>query len=239
MENIPEIKDSGKRQEFTTGSVRDTDEGKGQPHLLPTEAIYNWKTRKADRYQQNQYLELIENNLFCYAIASDNREDTIEFLYTAIDYTIEYIKSITDGTYGTVMKKLAIHFQNGAKKYAANNWRKGQPISRMYDSAKRHLWAVIDGKKDEPHEAALLWNLFAILQTKLDIKNGNLPETLNDFPFIKSEIWVKENNIKLCRYFPEKGETPICEMGADVSGSSACSEKDEKLCSWFHQTKRE
>mgnify|MGYP003627443181 CR=1 FL=1 len=34
------LKDSGKRQEFDTGSVRDTREGKGRYDLLPPHAIY-------------------------------------------------------------------------------------------------------------------------------------------------------------------------------------------------------
>ncbi len=35
----PTIKDSGKRQQFTTGSKRDTRDGKGRFDLLPTRAI--------------------------------------------------------------------------------------------------------------------------------------------------------------------------------------------------------
>ena len=34
------LRDSGKRQEFNTGSVRDTREGKGRYDLLPPHAIY-------------------------------------------------------------------------------------------------------------------------------------------------------------------------------------------------------
>ena len=177
-----EIKDSGKRQEFNTGSVRDTDEGKGQPHLVPGEALFHYKSEKID-IRDISTLDLIENNLLCFAIVSKERKDTMHFLYSAIDYTIQYIKEITDGTYSSPMKAVAIHFQQGAKKYTKNNWRKGQPISRMYDSAMRHLWACIDGLQDEPHSSALLWNLFAIVQTKLDIQHGYLPHELDDFPF--------------------------------------------------------
>lgn len=35
-----EVKDSGKRQEFQTGSIRDTREGKGRYDLLPPHAIF-------------------------------------------------------------------------------------------------------------------------------------------------------------------------------------------------------
>lgn len=43
----PIIKDSGKRQEFTTGSRRDTREGKGRFDLLPTRAL----TRLAQHFE--------------------------------------------------------------------------------------------------------------------------------------------------------------------------------------------
>lgn len=112
------VVDSGQRQNFQTGSVRDTDEGKGMPHLIPPLAL----------------------------------------------------------------RRLAVHYQNGAKKYAKNNWRKGQPISRFYDSAQRHLWSFAEGKTDEDHLAAVLWNVVAIIQTQQDIEDGILPKELNDFP---------------------------------------------------------
>jgi len=197
IENIPairkmEIKDSGKRQEFNSGSVRDTDEGKGQPHLIPGEALFHYKTNHNTKDNFPSTLDLIENNLLMFSKVSNKREDTIDYLYTAIDYTIEYIKETTDGCYSSPMRAVAIHFQQGAKKYAKNNWRKGQPISRMYDSAMRHLWACIDKKEDEPHSSALLWNLFAIVQTKLDVLHGYLPIELDDFPFLIEEIWEKK-----------------------------------------------
>lgn len=37
--HIGQIKDSGKRQDFPTGAVRDTQEGKGRYDLLPTRAL--------------------------------------------------------------------------------------------------------------------------------------------------------------------------------------------------------
>ncbi|HUS51203.1 MAG TPA: dATP/dGTP diphosphohydrolase domain-containing protein, partial [Candidatus Paceibacterota bacterium] len=69
-----EVKDSGKRQDFDTGSRRDTRDGKGRYDLLPVRAI----------------------------------------------------------------KRLAKHYENGAKKYGDRNWEKGQPLSRYLDSALRH-----------------------------------------------------------------------------------------------------
>lgn len=112
----PVIKDSGERQDFSTGSVRDTDEGKGQPSRLST--------------------------LF--------------------------------------LRRLAIHTQNGLKKYGDRNWEKGQPLSRYIDSMMRHLWKIQEGNTDEDHVAALGWNVMAFTHTKELIDAGRLPEKLDD-----------------------------------------------------------
>ena len=121
---IKKIKDSGQRQAFETGSVRDTNEGKGRFDLLP-------------------YYSLM---------------------------------------------KLAQHFEEGAKKYADNNWRKGQPLSRYFDSAQRHLAKFAMGFNDEPHLTAAIWNLVCYVETKKRIDMEQLPKELNDFPSVKMEF---------------------------------------------------
>jgi len=83
------VKDSGERQQFSTGSVRDTQVGKGRFDLIPTDAL----------------------------------------------------------------RRLAQHYENGARKYGDRNWEKGQPLGRYLDSAFRHLVNVLDGKTDEDHAA--------------------------------------------------------------------------------------
>lgn len=117
-----EVNDSGVRQEFDTGSVRDTREGKGRFDLLPPSA----------------------------------------------------------------MKRLARHFENGAKKYGDRNWEKGQPLTRYADSALRHLFAALDGAVDEDHLAAVAWNVMALLETMENIATGHLPVSLDDWP----HYWV-------------------------------------------------
>ena len=111
-----EVKDSGKRQEFNTGSVRDTQEGKGRFDLVSTIAL----------------------------------------------------------------RRLAQHYENGARKYAARNWEKGQPLGRYIDSAFRHLISVLEGKTDEDHASAVSWNMFAYIHTLEGIKAGRLPKELDD-----------------------------------------------------------
>jgi hypothetical protein len=114
-----EVKDSGNRQEFVTGSKRDIEVGKGNPSLIPT----------------------------------------------------------------LPMRRLAKHYENGAKKYGRHNWTLGQPLSRYIDSLERHVWAVKDGMHDEDHEAAVLWNMMSFMVTKKLIEEGQLPAELDDMVY--------------------------------------------------------
>jgi hypothetical protein len=74
----------------------------------------------------------------------------------------------------------ARYLELGAKKYGDRNWEKGQPLSRYLDSACRHLAKFMSGRRDEPHLLACRWNIAAYLWTLNRIKNGDLPEELDD-----------------------------------------------------------
>ena len=112
------LQDSGERQEFGTGAVRDTQGDKGRYDLLPPAAIF----------------------------------------------------------------AIARVFEEGAKKYEARNYEKGIPLSRYVDSALRHLFKHMEGRRDEPHMAQAGWNIMAYLHTAEMIKRGLLPASLNDLP---------------------------------------------------------
>ena len=111
------VKSTRERQEFTTGSVRDSRIGKGRFDLLPPKAI----------------------------------------------------------------RRLAVHFENGAVNYGERNWEKGQPIGRYMDSALRHLFCYLDGKSDEDHLAAVAWNVLCAMQTEM------LKPELQDIPTRKDK----------------------------------------------------
>lgn len=83
------------------------------------------------------------------------------------------------------MRRLARHYENGAKKYKLRNWEKGQPLSQYLDSCFRHLVKVIDGLNDEDHAAAVAWNIFAFMHTLDMVEAGILPAELNDM----KEYW--------------------------------------------------
>ncbi len=121
MVDFDHVKDSGKREEFATGSVRDSQDGKGRFDLIPYHSLF----------------------------------------------------------------RLARHFENGAVKYGPDNWRLGQKLSRYLSSASRHLaqWGASkrgELQLDEDHLAAAAWNIFALMWTENEIKEGRLSAELDD-----------------------------------------------------------
>lgn len=75
---------------------------------------------------------------------------------------------------------VAKHFEEGAEKYGANNWRRGQPLSWYMDSGLRHAFSILRGEVDERHDVALAWNALAFIWTREMIRQGKLPEELDD-----------------------------------------------------------
>lgn len=94
-----EIKDSGKREDFAGGAVRDTDDEKPRYDLIPP----------------------------------------------------------------TALKRLAMHYANGAKKYTEHNWTKGIPVSRCMASLMRHVFQFAMGDEDEDHAASIIFNVMCIM----------------------------------------------------------------------------
>lgn len=68
--------------------------------------------------------------------------------------------------------RVAIHFENGAKKYGDRNWEKGQPLNEYLSSAMRHLTRFIDGENGEDHLSAVIWNCMAFIETQKNIETG-------------------------------------------------------------------
>lgn len=61
------------------------------------------------------------------------------------------------------LRRLAVHYENGAKKYSDRNWEKGIPASRMFSSAVRHLFQWVAGSRNEDHLSAAVWNIMCII----------------------------------------------------------------------------
>lgn len=98
------------------------------------------------------------------------------------------------------LTRLAQHFENGAKKYNDDNWRKGIPLNRYVDSALRHLLKFADGHRDEDHAIAAAWNLLCLVETEHMVNLGLLPKTLNT-------LRVDPSGKKFCEINEEKGKS--------------------------------
>jgi hypothetical protein len=86
------------------------------------------------------------------------------------------------------MKRLAQHYENGAKKYADRNWEKGLPLHSFIDSTERHLNSFKDGDRAEDHLAAILWNIAGYMWTEREITEGRLPASLYTAPWSTSVV---------------------------------------------------
>lgn len=159
------IKDSGRRTEFKTGAVRDIQDGKGRFDLLPLNEI----SELYRDYKNEEDIAEIYNCINLYMREGDYRRLS-GALRTFIAWKYE-------GCTEKAITEVAIHFEQGAKKYGERNWEKGIPVSRYIDSALRHLNKHLDGMTDEPHDRAFIWNILCAMWTH------NNKSELIDLPF--------------------------------------------------------
>lgn len=153
------IKDSGNRTAFNTGAVRDVQKGKGRCDLLPLDVIG----------------DSLEND-FITCIARYQGVEDKNYIKLAITNIMHDVKFFSD--IETAILELAVHYEEGAKKYGEYNWQKGIPFSRYIDSAIRHYLKHLRGDTDEAHNRACLWNLVSLYWTIInrpemnDLKNS-------------------------------------------------------------------
>lgn len=145
------ILDSGNRREFDTGAVRDIQEGKGREDLLPLDIL--------SEYLKQHYASTYDGVL-CFIKEFMDTGD-YGFLYRALD---AYVNSRWTQPF-TMFLEVAIHFEEGAKKYGECNWQKGIPVRCYVDSALRHYFKYLRGDTDEPHDRAFCWNLLCAAWT--------------------------------------------------------------------------
>ena len=150
VETIPHILDSGDRTQFESGAVRDMRAGKGRCDLMPLDVVAYFL--RDDDEQPDRIFD---------AVHKFQESDDIEYLDKAIDnFCI-----IREWDPYTALLETAVHFEDGAKKYGDNNWRKGIPVKVFLDSALRHYIKFLRGDKDEPHDRAVCWNLMCAIWT--------------------------------------------------------------------------
>lgn len=138
------IKDSGERRNFETGAVRDIQEGKGRPSLMPFEVVYMLMNK--------------DDVMFC--LGCFKNDNITAHLYNAIRV---FSRTVYDGSCETMLLEVSKHFEEGAAKYGDNNWQKGIPVNCYLDSAVRHYLKWRRGDDDEPHARAFIWNLMCCI----------------------------------------------------------------------------
>lgn len=149
------IKDSGERRKFDTGAVRDIQEGKGRCDLLPLDVV-------SSVIIDDERLRFINNFI------DTGDESALAFCLGA--FTLKRKWDVC-----TMLLEVSKHFEEGARKYDENNWRKGIPVRCYVDSAIRHYLKWLRGDNDEPHDRAFCWNILCCIWTC-----KNKPE-LNDY----------------------------------------------------------
>ena len=146
------IVDSGNRTLFESGAVRDVSEGKGRCDLLPLQVISN----------------LVGGDKVLYYLSRFQQGGNTLELYNALIECSKIFKNTAD-----MCLELAIHFEEGCKKYGERNWEKGIPVERYIDSAVRHYLKYLRGDTDERHDRALVWNIACLIWT-VDYKPSDI-----------------------------------------------------------------
>jgi hypothetical protein len=81
-----------------------------------------------------------------------------------------------------VIDRYAKLLERGAVAYGDNNWRLGQPYSRVISSMLRHAYQAAAGMTDEDHLAAVIFNAGALITYQEMIAADLLPAELDDLP---------------------------------------------------------
>lgn len=161
---MSEILDSGNRREFGSGTVRDIDENKGRCDLLPLNVVsmYFSTLVSSDNPMKTEAIAV------CSVIKQLDkvlRREDDDYIAPIMQAARVFISAQYKGNDTNAMLELSMHYKEGAKKYAERNWEKGIPVHCYIDSCVRHLLKWYDGWEDEPHDRAVLWNLFGLAWT--------------------------------------------------------------------------
>lgn len=142
------LKDSGSRQEFPSGAVRDISSGKGRMDLIDIVCA----------------AELLNDDPILFRISDFVLNKDLNALYDAMEIFAEQRYSDIP----TAMIEVSKQYEDGSIKYTKNNWRKGIPLHCFIDSALRHYMKYLRGDKDEPHDRAFVWNLMGARWTYMN-----------------------------------------------------------------------
>lgn len=190
--NMAILKDSGDRQQFNTGAVRDKTEGKGRCDLVPLDVVARLFTRDT------------ETDLVLYYINDYIRKgDTGNLLNALRHFSAQHPK--WPDMY-TMILEASIQYKDGMQKYGERNWELGMPLHRYMDSGVRHYNKFLRGDKDEPHDRAFVWNILGAIWT-----HENKPKLI-DLPFAEATTTLYTDNKKI-EIRPDRFEAKQKESG--------------------------
>lgn len=73
------------------------------------------------------------------------------------------------------LRRLAETYNEGAKKYGDNNWKKGFPASDLMNHVINHCYLFLSGDTSEDHLAHAAWGLFTTMhfqETRPELMDG-------------------------------------------------------------------
>lgn len=111
------IKDSGDRTQFPSGAVRDMREGKGRCDLMIMEVL----CRMYDRHDG-------KNSVFDHILHFQETNSTHHLIHALDRFALDTYGTTEKIAYATMFLEVAKHFEEGAKKYGENNFKKGIPV---------------------------------------------------------------------------------------------------------------
>lgn len=79
------------------------------------------------------------------------------------------------------LEELGSLLAEGKELYGARNWEKGIPTSSWMQSAFRHFISLMKGETDENHAVRVAFNMMGLIHTREMIRQGSLPEELEDY----------------------------------------------------------
>jgi len=182
----PTMRDSGTRQEFSTGAVRDAAGDKPPVGLLSP--CWLWRLADAAAAHEGQpNLDGTRTLMKAWAYLQAWRDGRADADWLALAswnamFVIAGRPLSLDFPPTAALRRLVAWLDLGAQKYNPRNWERGIPLARTTESTMRHMIAVAAGDDDEDHAAAVLCNLMFLAHTETMVKRGVLPAELDDMP---------------------------------------------------------
>ena len=183
--------DKNKLEDFGTGAKREDKSGKGRYDLIPGDVMSEFEDFVWESYFKNGVTTCSDTDVSKSAYFDDwtNVELYYDFMFNVvslffvppidreeceddcgeISYEITW-DGFRAGLYN-MRNALAKHYEAGAAVHGVDNWKKGLPIygsergGCFLDSMRRHIDQALQGKDDEPHAVAALWNAFGAVWT--------------------------------------------------------------------------